>query len=285
MQTSFVSIAFLSSPEKSADTHLAPMLVSYMQYLRSHWKNLVDDCELERMLTTIIDPDLRATFKTIEFRSIGHLLEICQGYRHMLQNIQLPPHMGGMRCTFVNDSGSEDLCLDSRAVHQAIRDLQRETIAVNGHVLPPANSRKELLRSLTEALNSRTIMHQNKRKPNRKSKRISKSVSFPDLPVIQAQLRSLDENDSIDEETEEDFTSGVSSGNEGDNERPVTTKPSVEKRKIPPKNRGKFRMDMVDMMTRRLLIAGCRTGMGGDALYVVYVSKPSISRATMISFY
>jgi hypothetical protein len=30
-------------------------------------------------------------FKTVEFRSIGHLLEVCQDFHYELQNIEIPP--------------------------------------------------------------------------------------------------------------------------------------------------------------------------------------------------
>jgi hypothetical protein len=44
----------------------------------------------------------------------------------------------------------EKLVDNPEAVRQAIRDLQRERITVNGHLLPPVTSRKELIHLLQQ---------------------------------------------------------------------------------------------------------------------------------------
>ena len=185
-QTSFASLAFLSSPEVSAQENLTPMIISYLSYLQSNWENLVAECELERMLSTVIDGRMRNLFKTIEFRSIGHLLEVCQGFRTELQSIGLPPDMGGV--------SSEDvtvLCSDVKAVKQAIRDLQREVLTVNGHVLPPVDSHKELVHLLSQTLNSRTLTASHEKRKLKASfdEAIRRSESCPALPV-QGEQRS-----------------------------------------------------------------------------------------------
>ena len=83
---------------------------------------------------------MRLYLKTVEFQSIGHLLEVCQGFRYELNNIELTP-------SNASDGGCQqvELCNNPDAVRQAIRDLQREVITINGHVLPPVTSRKDLI--------------------------------------------------------------------------------------------------------------------------------------------
>lgn len=148
--TSFASLAFLSSPEASAETTLTPMVLKYIKYLQSDWKMHERNCELERMLACSLDPSMRRYLKTVEFRSIGHLLEVCQGFRHELNNIELTPTNSAY-------SASGELCNDPKAVKQAIRDLQREVITINGHALPPVTSRKDLINLLSQALNSSSL--------------------------------------------------------------------------------------------------------------------------------
>ena len=148
---SFASLAFLSSPEGSADTKLTPLIVKYLKHLQCNWEELVQECELERMLSRTLDPKMRRIFKTIEFRSIGHLLEVCHEHRHKLHNIELIPENCG------SEQNVNELCNSTVALRQAIRDLQREIITVNGHVLPPVTSRKDLIHLLSQTLNSRTL--------------------------------------------------------------------------------------------------------------------------------
>jgi hypothetical protein len=79
--TSFASLAFLSSPQESTEVHLAPLLRKYVDFLSCEWKRLVESCQLESQLSRCLDPHVRSLFKTMEFRSIGHLLEVCHDHR------------------------------------------------------------------------------------------------------------------------------------------------------------------------------------------------------------
>lgn len=256
-QTSFASLAFLSSPEVTAQTHLTPMIMSYLSYLQSNWENLENECELERMLSTVIDSRMRHMFKTIEFRSIGHLLEVCQGFRNELFSIELSPDMGG-----INDKDVTTLCTDVNAVKQAIRDLQREVLTVNGHVLPPVDSRKDLVQLLSQTLNSRTLTasygYANKRKSSISPRR---TESCPSIVSMQ--------KENADPKSEGMESDGfISSGNEGDSDSSsVTEEPRVRTRRS--RHRSRFHLSTVDVMTRRLLLASSRTGQGGDAYFIV----------------
>ena len=79
--TSFASLAFLSSPQESTEEHLLPLLTKYVEYLVQDWKFCIQKCQLESQLNRCLDPAIRSMFKTMEFRSIGHLLEVCHEHR------------------------------------------------------------------------------------------------------------------------------------------------------------------------------------------------------------
>jgi len=159
----------------------------------------------------------------------------------------LPPGLG--RSITNTEEGGGDL-----VVKQAIRDLQREVLTVNGHVLPPVQSRKELIQLLSQTLNSRSLLrHQRKHKSDRRIK------SCPAL--IQAGEESSDAPVS---------DAPVSSGNEGDLESssPDPRHPLGEGKRRS-RRRSTFHLSTVDVMTRRLLVASSRTGLGGDAYFIV----------------
>jgi hypothetical protein len=139
-QVSFASLAFLSSPEVSAEHRLSPLINSYLQYLQQNLESLVKECETEQRLAIILDPRMRHVFKTIEFQSIGHLLDVCHGFEYELSHIEVPP----------DNTATDNL-------KQALADLQREVLTVNGQPLPPVRSRKELLQVLSQTLNSRSL--------------------------------------------------------------------------------------------------------------------------------
>lgn len=231
--TSFASLAFLSSPEVSAETCLTPLVLKYVRYLQSNSGALVSSCELERMLSKSLDPNLRRMFKTIEFQSIGHLLEVCQLRRSDLQSIQLAPNMDT-----IHNSVDE--------INQAIRDLQREVITVNGHVLPPVTSRHDLINLLSQTLNSSSLTsYPLKRKVKSKDRKMTRSDSCPS--TLSKSKKGRKNTGDI-----------VSSGNEGDSEGIG----AMERRR-------NFQLSTIDMLTKRLLIAAGRTGVGGDAYFVV----------------
>jgi hypothetical protein len=240
-QVSFASLAFLSSPEDSAEQRLAPMVFSYLQYIQQNKEGIFHDCEMENILRTSLNPNMRHMFHTIVFRSIGHLLEVCHNFRFELQNIEIPPRENP-NCL----ENGKSPCDDNLILKQAIRDLQREVLTVNGHVLPPVRSRKELVEILTQTLNSRSLF----RRKNRYDRLIAAAPHISDSEGL------------------------FSSGNEGDVSDGARFKPehplSQPSSKIKPRNpRQKFQLSTIDVMTRRLLVTSSRTGMGGDAYFIV----------------
>jgi hypothetical protein len=210
------------------------------------------------MLSTVLNAEMRQLFKTIEFVSIGHLLEVCRGFEQELLAIQLPPTVGGM---LAPERDNDSLCSSHKVVKQAIRDLQREVVTVNGHALPPVNNRKELVELLSQTLNSRSLFSATATNGKRKSK---KSVKTPRNcpPIIQQGVPEQLDSEGF-----------LSSGNEGDTDgdspKKVPPTPSVEERSRRKNRRRNFHLSTVDFMTRRLLVASSRTGMGGDAYFIV----------------
>lgn len=240
--TSFASLAFLSTPESAAARSLTPMILRYMKHLRCNWEGLEADCDRELMLQKTLDAEMRHTFRTVEFRSIGHLLEVCQSFRSELQRIEFPP-------------ATTAILTEEEAVQQALRDLKREIITVNGQVLPPVMSREELIQLLSQTLNSRTLATSHRR--NRKARRRPRTRRG-DTRAANAAPRTVPRTPS--DLSEEDF-SNLSSADEGN------TDSSAPRREL--ERRRSFRLSTVDFLTKRLLLAGSRTGTGGDAYFVV----------------
>ncbi len=290
-RTSFASLAFLSTPEVNADAVLTPLIVKFLQHLQADWERLVKECELERVLTRAIDPSMRKVFKTVEFQSIGHLLEICHSYRSKLQAIELPPNV----CATAENVGN--LCNNHDAIRQALRDLRREIITVNGHVLPPVTSRNELVSMLTQTLNSRTLTAPSprKKKGNKKpgngfrkhnTKSRSPTPSYQPDPDLSSDgtcsnerqrkqyplMAKSEKNEVVSDVSEHE--SSILSNSECDSslamESPVENSRS---NKLPTTTRrrrkGKLHLSAIDTLTRRLLIAASRTGNGGDAYFFV----------------
>merc|ERR1711957_903689 len=127
---------------------------------------------------------MRSTFKNATFLSIGHLLEVCQKWQNGLENVLVEPMGRGFEITggpippVIEDGTNRghmstygvlyrfdwagatmngEVKAGSKAVKQALRDLRREVITVNGHILPPVHSLKELVTLLRETLNSRPV--------------------------------------------------------------------------------------------------------------------------------
>lgn len=268
--TSFASLAFLSSPQESTEEYLLPLLTKYVEYLVQDWRFCIERCQLESQLNRCLDPAIRSMFKTMEFRSIGHLLEVCHEHRSDLENIVIK----NSRIT-----PSRDVLDDPKALKQSMRDLRREIIVVNGHVLPPIHSLKELVALLKETLNSRPLKLKEKR-IGQLSKRSLKECH------IQGSISEScsSESDIVTSSSETDF---VSSGNEGDtdgsmsdavirsralrsnstssSENANNCKVSASK----PSRRKTNNFSAIDIMTRRLLMAASRTGVGGDAFFIV----------------
>lgn len=274
--TSFASLAFLSTPEVNADSLLTPLVVKYLRYLQTNWEQVVSACELERMLTRALNPEMRKLFKTIEFRSIGHLLEVCHEQRAKLLQIELAPNV----CAVADNINS--LIHSKEALRQALRDLQREVITVNGHVLPPVSSRKELLNILSQTLNSRTLTaaertprrRSGEKKSRHKSKNkanvatlgqnnppangVATPMSKENNVHTPTSSKSTDDNENFFS-SEVDDSEDVSSLSGGD----ASPAPGTKIR------RRNFHLSTIDLLTRRLLIAASRTGNGGDAYFVV----------------
>ncbi len=257
-KVSFASLAFLSSPDNSVETHLVPLLSKYFEYLQMNWESLVSKCELERMLRTVLDQDLRQYFKNSVFRSVGHILDECRRERESLDNITLPPpwtegvlgvvssgERGGDAIAKRGgggdnvDSAIKQYISDPELVKQALRDLQREVITVNGIQLPPANSQMEFAEYLGKVLNS---------------KQLELSISSPTMKTKKGSRRRITNYSSdvgLELEEESDFSGMDSDGS-------LSTKIDV---------------GLVESLARRLLIAASRTGSGGDAYFIVYVIR------------
>lgn len=277
-RTSFASLAFLSTPEVNADSVLTPLIIKFLRHLQADWERLVMECELERMLIRAVDPSMRKMFKTVEFQSIGHLLEVCHIHRKQLQCIELPPNV----CATAENVGS--LCNNPDAVRQALRDLRREIITVNGHVLPPVTSRKELVSMLTQTLNSRTLTapspekRRSSTRKNATSGRSFRDRKSPPLendselssdgassPIEKEVISDISENESsILSNSECDSSLAMDSPNENARIKKLSSSSSSRRRR-----NGKFHLSTIDVLTRRLLIAASRTGNGGDAYFFV----------------
>mmetsp|Transcript_25375 Transcript_25375/g.29382 ORF Transcript_25375/g.29382 Transcript_25375/m.29382 type:complete len:662 (-) Transcript_25375:1156-3141(-) len=298
--TSFASLAFLSSPDDSANEHLSPLLGNYLDYLKNKWELFVEECKLESTLSRAIQPNMRKVFKTTEFRSIGHLLEVCHGFKNQLEsivisspknNISFGGGGGGDFNSSHSSSSPHDIITSvasgdelevekcnpstTKAIKQALLDLRREIITVNGYLLPPAQSLTELVKLLRERLNSRTVRLREKKVGQ--SKKIGKVANKKDISSDSSDNAEIDSNTSYN--TDSDL---ISSGNEGDaDDSPIAFRkkkagnggnqdsndgtPSQEVKS----KRRHFNVDAIDIMTRRLLISASRTGSGGDAFFVV----------------
>ncbi len=268
--TSFASLAFLSTPEHAAH-QLYQIILQYVEFLSSDWSRHVQSCYLELMLSTTIPSKLRMFFKNIEFSSIGHLLEICRQQSAALESVPL------QRLTASTDRHSE-----KQTLKQAMKDLRREVITVNSHVLPPVTSYKELCRNLTEALNSRTmtLRHQKYNKTNQKSKTYTDDSPSPVTSGTESDYHSrlrkmvseYDKDPTKYNDTnspnrgDDDFI--FSSGNEGDTDDIQQNQHAATRKGHHVRGR-RFGVDTIDLMTKRLLIAASRTGIGGDAYFVV----------------
>ena len=267
-RTSFASLAFLSTPEDSAENHLLPLLDTYLKYLKANWAKLVQDCDLEQMLKTVLDGKMRHTLKTIEFTSIGHLLEVCHGFQEQLQSIELPPNVGGMKAQDI-----DVLCSDSKAIKQAIRDLQREVFTVNGHPLPSVQSRKELVQLLSQTLNSRSIFRSTRRRLASDGSSQKSTLSPPTVATAAAKATPMTTPPPSPGGASLDSDGFLSSGNEGDTDGSSPSKLSKDgdsnKARRKKLRRRSFHLSTVDHVTRRLLLASSRTGLGGDAYFVV----------------
>lgn len=206
------------------------------------------------MLSNVLSTDLRYTFHTVEFQSVGHLLQVCDSYASVLQNIQLPP---------IRDNAAlMAKCTNPKEVKQALKDLRREVITVNGNVVPPAHNLKELVQLLSETMNARTTaLYDDEANTKNNTSKSGRKVPSSAVRI---------ESDTDEEELNK--THGTASGNEGDSEGHGRHRAKVRQ------NRGGGRSSVkrrsfdgatVDKMTARLLIAAGRSGTGADAYFVM----------------
>lgn len=280
-QTSFASLAFLSTPEDAANQKLVPLLQSYFETLQQNWKSTVRDCELETMLQQVLDPEMRSFFKTVEFMSIGHLLETCASYRSLLQRIELPPKRysinGGNGDPYQIDGYDDDF--DEAHVRQAIRDLQRERITINGSLLPPVKSRSELLRVLSQTLNFAMMSPKLDKSPpppptrgrskNRRSGRPDSIRRSESAPTLKALSSSSSQRSIVRCHGDPDDRDPDGSGESLEEEGVVDGRSSVESGSSSTGRSWAMDMSTVDRLTKRLLLAASRTGIGGDAYFIV----------------
>ena len=229
---------------KAADSHLSSLILNYLHYLQSTYKMHIASAEIESMLSNILHPKLRQTFHNTEFQSLGHLLHVCEMHSDLLQNIKLPP--------IRNFQSISSKCTNPKDVKQALKDLRREIITVNGSVIPPAHSLKELVCLLSETLNARTTSLYS-------SSSSGRTISSNAIRI---------ESDS-DESEHEKY--GVSSGNEGDSESRGRHRARFRQSKGVERGARKRSFDgaTVDKMTARLLIAAGRSGTGADAYFAM----------------
>eukprot|EP00522_Entomoneis_paludosa_P014583 CAMPEP_0172441478 /NCGR_PEP_ID=MMETSP1065-20121228/2028_1 /TAXON_ID=265537 /ORGANISM="Amphiprora paludosa, Strain CCMP125" /LENGTH=730 /DNA_ID=CAMNT_0013190875 /DNA_START=11 /DNA_END=2203 /DNA_ORIENTATION=- len=261
-QTSFASLAFLSSPEDAADQKLVPLLQRYFVTLKGNWETAIRDCKLEEMLVAVLDPEMRNFFKTVEFTSIGHLLTCAHGFRNVLHNIELPP-------TYTATSTCTTQLQDEGQIRQAIRDLQRERITVNGHLLPIVTSRTELVRLMAQTLNSESLTSTGGPKSRRRSRRkrgMRRSDSEP------AKLNSKKDHHQFNgglEDGSDEFSSSSANESDGGSLADAESNGDLSVGSTNSSGRPFFDVSTIDLLTKRLLLAASRTGTAGDAYFIV----------------
>lgn len=217
------------------------------------------------------------------------------------------PAGSGSAVLYSFDFRIDDAIADSRAIKQALRDLRREVITVNGHILPPVHKLKELVGILRETLTSRPVKLRDvaiagsatvRRGRSRRGRHgggsraprpsgsdtgrtRSGGESTSDITAASGGPSSSDESGFSSDPTglsDGSDTDFISSGNEGDTDGSVSRRqveggvagerPQLAAAARKSKRR-QFNVNALDIMTRRLLIAASRTGTGGDAYFVV----------------
>lgn len=103
-RSSFASLAFLQSPHQAADTHLRPLLLSFRSFLLTDAQRHFSSCCVETMLANSVDAPLRMTMKDLEFTSLEHLLRVCRALRPALEDISL----GGRTALYGSGDGDGD---------------------------------------------------------------------------------------------------------------------------------------------------------------------------------
>ena len=177
--------------------------------------------------------------------------------------------------------GAEDvhsLSHSPAALNQALRDLRREILTVNGHVLPPVTSRRDLIHLLSQTLNSRTLTSfgtasSPKRDESIESggedmRRIESCPGMLDVKKLQhsppSMLGEVSDGDIV-VSSEYDSEHSAANPESTKMQRKLTGRKAETRRR----RRRSFHLSTIDLLTRRILIAGSRTGMGGDAYFMV----------------
>lgn len=160
-QISFASLTFLSSPEQSIK-FLSPLILSYLQYLQIHHDRFEYNSSIECMLRSTLPSKTRMLFKQTEFLSINHVLSTCQEQSNILSNLILPSDVSRLNSKSLRDN-TNTCAKDDKDLQQALRDLKREIIMVNGFILPTVTTYKELVQILGDLLNSRNSNVSNRR--------------------------------------------------------------------------------------------------------------------------
>ena len=270
--TSFASLAFLSTPEVHADTLLTPLIVKYLKMLQSDWKRFVKECEMERLIVTqsTLQTSTRSHFKTIEFQSIGHLLEVCHEYRSELQDIQLPLSDTKNFCAANGTITGED------AVSSSVRHLKRQVITLNGTPLPPvAGSTSDLVEVLTTAiLNADSVAWNNqsreRNRPSTAEKKISgqsgKAQRYRRNQKMKNQhRRPLQLRGHENRYDDESSTTLTSDGEFSSNDEEGVPKTTKQKEIISRADASTLAL----AITSKLLHCVTRTGRNGSAFYIV----------------
>eukprot|EP00814_Leptocylindrus_danicus_P003434 CAMPEP_0116022340 /NCGR_PEP_ID=MMETSP0321-20121206/10930_1 /TAXON_ID=163516 /ORGANISM="Leptocylindrus danicus var. danicus, Strain B650" /LENGTH=498 /DNA_ID=CAMNT_0003493395 /DNA_START=46 /DNA_END=1542 /DNA_ORIENTATION=+ len=282
-QTSFASLAFLSPPAQSAWTVLFPLTLDQQQR-----HNLVMDCELEHSLSCVLNPEMRRVFKESEFESIGHLLRVCKGWKWDLENI-VANSIGKVSSDGASehdDSINSYANNDSKVVEQALKDLRREVITVNGHLLkPPARGGiKAFVKLLSEALVSPFGPMQNNQQNrevygNKKGNKVN--VATTETALSGSCILVVD-SESEFSSSDGNFSDGSATGysDVGDDSECSATAfvGMCNRKKVRRRNRKEYRplarkrkfdISTIDALTSRLCVAAGRSQQGGDAFFVV----------------
>ena len=252
-QCSFASLAFLSPPAQSAWSSLYPLVLEFYRYLYDHQEHLILDCKLEQFLSYTLDADMRRVFHTAEFHSIAHVLAVCEEWRWELENIKLSSDENfearGQSSNYENNEKiSDKIEADAKEtcnIEQALKDLRRETIVINGRrFLPPARGGiKTFVESLGDAL-------------------VSPSGTKMEAFQISREFVYDDQNSDNDSSSYSYVTDTSELGDASEFDSTKDTKARRRRRK-------KFDMSTMSRLTSRLILAAGRTKPSGDAYFVV----------------
>lgn len=241
-QSSFASLLFLSPPAQSAWSVLFPLVHRYFCYIEDEKQMLTEGCRIELFLSKVLNESLRYVFKTANFTSVGHVFDLCDRWGWELENINLPK---------INEVLlSEEASRDQGDFEQALKDLRRESIRINGHVFTPPSKggMRTFVKSLGEALVCPSMTQGATTGDNCSVDERSIATSCSEIDLSSHSCAS--------------YYSGYSDvGYDSDCiNRKMRSRPIARKRK--------FDMKTVDKLTSRLILAAGRTQPNGDAYFI-----------------